>query len=175
MKGISMALREVIKMPNRNLRRISHAVTEFGSDFQQLVEDMIETMRDEPGVGLAAPQVNVPLQLIVVEYPEDDGVEEAEPKLFVVANPELKEVSEETEMGIEGCLSVPNLVGNVERSVKVTVEGVDRKGKKQIIRAKGWLARIFQHEIDHIHGTLFVDKAIELYESQQIEADATRV
>jgi peptide deformylase len=170
-----MALREVIKMPNRNLRRTSHAVTEFGSDFQQLVEDMIETMRDEPGVGLAAPQVNVPMQLIVVEYPEDDGVENAESKLFVVANPELKEVSEETEMGIEGCLSVPNLVGNVERSVKVTVEGVDRKGKKQIIRAKGWLARIFQHEIDHIHGTLFVDKAIELYESQQIEADATRV
>ena len=170
-----MALREVIKMPNPNLRRVSHAVNEFGNEFQELVEDMIETMRDEPGVGLAAPQVNIPLRLIIVEYPEDDRVEDAKPTLFVVANPKLKNISEETEMGIEGCLSVPNLVGNVERSVKVTVEGVGRKGKKQTIHAEGWLARIFQHEIDHIHGTLFVDKATELYESKQMEADTPLV
>lgn len=170
-----MALREVIRMPDPILRRRAHEVTDYGDEFQKLVDDMIDTMRDEPGVGLAAPQINVSVRVIVAEYPEDDSIEKPKSKLFVVANPVFKMVSEETVMGIEGCLSVPNLVGRVERSESVVVEGFDRYGKKRTIRAKGWLARIFQHEIDHINGILFVDKAIELYEPEQIQSEPPSV
>ena len=165
-----MVLREVIKLPNPVLRRRAHKVTDFGSNLQTLIEDMIATMRDEPGVGLAAPQVNVSQRLIVVEYPEDDSVEDAPSKIFIVANPEFKLLSEDMVEGIEGCLSVPNLLGSVERSNEIIVTGLDRRGKKQTIQAKGWLARIFQHEVDHLNGILFVDRALELYQPEEIKA-----
>lgn len=170
-----MALRDVVKMPEKVLRRKAHRVMDFGDDFQRLVDDMIETMRDEPGVGLAAPQVNASLRLIVIEYPEDDEVEDAQPSLFVVANPELKMLSTSTVKGIEGCLSVPNLLGEVERAEEVIVEGLNRRGKKQTINAKGWLARILQHEIDHINGILFVDRAETLFQPQESNSDVLRV
>jgi len=83
-----MALKEVIKLPHPTLRRKAHKVVEFNADLQRLIEDMIETMRDEPGVGLAAPQVNISQRLIVVEYPEDDSIPNAKPKVFMLANPE---------------------------------------------------------------------------------------
>lgn len=166
-----MAIREIIKLPHPTLKRKAHKVSEFGKDFQQLVDDMIETMRAEPGVGLAAPQVNQSLRLIVIEYPEDDTLEEAVPKLFVIANPEFTYLSPETIKGIEGCLSVPNLLGEVERSLDVIVEGQDRKGRKTEIKASGWLARIFQHEIDHINGILYVDRAETLYQPDEITPD----
>jgi peptide deformylase len=165
-----MALHEVIKLPNPILRRKANKVIDFGSEFQTLVEDMIETMRNEPGVGLAGPQVNMALRVIVVEYPEDDTVENASNKLFVLANPEFKLLSEDLVKGVEGCLSVPNLMGQVERHDTITITGQDRYGKKKTIHAKGWLARIFQHEIDHLNGVLFVDRAIELYQPEEIKA-----
>ena len=124
---------------------------------------MVETMRNEPGVGLAAPQVNVSNKLIVVEYPLDDKVEKAKPTLFVLINPEIIEFSQDTEIGIEGCLSVPELVGEVERAAQVEIKALNQCGKKQKIIAKGWLARIFQHEIDHINGILFIDRAIRIW------------
>ena len=163
-----MALREIIKLPHPTLKRKAHKVTEFDQEFQQLVDDMIDTMRAEPGVGLAAPQVNQSLRVIVMEYPEDDSVEEAKPRLFVVANPEFSYMSKDTVKGIEGCLSVPNLLGEVERSQEVTVTGRDRKGKKIEIKAAGWLARIFQHEIDHLNGILYVDRAEVLYQPDEV-------
>lgn len=166
-----MAIREIIKLPHPTLKRKAHKISDFDKDFQKLVDDMIETMRAEPGVGLAAPQVNQSLRLIVVEYPEDDTVEEAEPKLFVVANPDFTYLSPETVKGIEGCLSVPNLLGEVERSRDVIVEGLDRKGKRMEIKASGWLARIFQHEIDHINGILYVDRAETLYQPEEMTPD----
>jgi len=169
-----MALREVVKLPVPVLRRKAHKVADYGKDFQKLVEDMIETMRKEPGVGLAAPQVNVSLRVITVEYPEDDTEENSQPKLFVVANPEIVQASQEKVMDVEGCLSVPNLFGDVERSIEVVVKGLNRYGKKQSINAKGWLARIFQHEIDHLNGILFVDLAEKLYQPDEIE-DRERV
>ena len=163
-----MALREIIKLPHPTLKRKAHKVGEFNQEFQQLVDDMIDTMRAEPGVGLAAPQVNQSLRVIVMEYPEDDSVEEAKPRLFVVANPEFSYMSKDTVKGIEGCLSVPNLLGEVERSQEVTVTGRDRKGKKVEIKAAGWLARIFQHEIDHLNGILYVDRAEVLYQPDEV-------
>jgi peptide deformylase len=165
-----MTSREVVKLPNPVLRRKANKVNDFGSEFQVLVEDMIETMRNEPGVGLAGPQVNMSLRVIVVEYPEDDSIENAPHKLFVVANPEFKSQSEETVKGLEGCLSAPNLLGQVERSINVTLTGQDRHGKKKTIHANGWLARIFQHEIDHLNGILFVDRALELYQPEEKKA-----
>ena len=163
-----MALREVIRLPHPTLRRKAHKVVSFNADLQQLIEDMIETMRDEPGVGLAAPQVNISQRLIVVEYPEDDSIPDAKAKVFVLANPVLSQVSGEKDKGIEGCLSVPNLFGEVERSQSVTVRGQNRRGKEVVIKANGWLARIFQHEIDHLDGILFVDRASALYHPDEI-------
>ncbi len=151
-----MALMEIIALPNPILRRKAHKVTDFGKDFRVLVEDMIETMRQAPGVGLAAPQVAVPLRLIVVEYGDDED-ETVPKKLYVVANPEIVERSVETEPGIEGCLSVPGLIGEVERSIRVTVKGQNRQGNAVKIKAEGWLARIFQHEIDHLNGIVYTD------------------
>ena len=169
-----MALKEVIKLPHPTLRRKAHKVVEFNEDLQQLIEDMIETMRDEPGVGLAAPQVNISQRLIVVEYPEDDSIPDVKPKVFMLANPELIRVSDERVIGIEGCLSVPNLFGADERSQSVTVCGQNRHGKTVTIKANGWLARIFQHEIDHLNGILFVDRADTLYQPDDVP-DGERV
>ena len=163
-----MPLRKVIKLPHPTLRRKAHKVEKFDRDLQDLVEDMIQTMRDEPGVGLAAPQVNIPQRLIVVEYPEDDTNPDAEAKTFVVANPELTFMSDEKVIGIEGCLSVPNLYGDVERSAAVVVEGQNRHGHAIRIAVQGWLARIFQHEIDHLNGILFVDRAEKLYNPDEL-------
>lgn len=163
-----MPLRKVIKLPHPTLRRKAHKVEKFDRDLQDLVEDMIQTMRDEPGVGLAAPQVNISQRLIVVEYPEDDTNPDVEAKTFVVANPELTFMSDETVIGIEGCLSVPNLYGDVERSASVIVEGQTRHGYAIRIAAQGWLARIFQHEIDHLNGVLFVDRAEKLYNPDEL-------
>lgn len=163
-----MAIREVIKLPHPTLRRKAHKVVDFNSDLQALFEDMIDTMRDEPGVGLAAPQVNISQRLIVVEYPIDDSIPDAEPKIFVLVNPTITNQSEEKVKGVEGCLSVPNLFGEVERSQSITITGQNQFGKKTTINAQGWLARIFQHEVDHLNGVLFVDRTNVLYEPEDI-------
>ena len=161
-----MVIREIITNPNPVLRRKARPVTEYGEDLQRLIDDMVETMRQEPGIGLAAPQVSVSQRVIVVEYgDENDDVDEpAPPKLYVVINPEITRFSEEREISTEGCLSVPGLLGDVERSLEVTVKGKSRRGQPVKIKAKGWLARIFQHEVNHLDGVLFIDKAIKVWE-----------
>ncbi len=169
-----MALREIIKLPHPTLRRKAHAIETFDKALQRLVDDMVETMRDEPGVGLAAPQINLSQRLIVVEYAEDDSVPDAEPKVFVVANPEITHTSDARVKGIEGCLSVPNLYGEVERAEAIRVEGQNQHGNKIKIAASGWLARIFQHEIDHLNGVLFVDLAEKLFQPEEL-TDEIRV
>jgi peptide deformylase len=158
-----MTLRKIVTLPDPILRRKAHTVTRFDANLQSLIDDMIETMRVAPGVGLAAPQVGVTSQVIVVEYPEDDEQEDAPKKLFVVVNPEIKEISTETELGIEGCLSIPGLHGEVERALAVTVKGQTRRGQPFKKKAKGWLARIFQHEVDHINGVVFTDRATKVW------------
>jgi len=117
-----MALREIITIPDPILRKKARKVTEFDKDFQDLVADMIDTMREAPGVGLAAPQVAISQRLIVVEYGDDED-EEKPAKLYVLANPEIVSASEDMVMGIEGCLSVPDLVGEVERHTSIVVTG----------------------------------------------------
>jgi peptide deformylase len=164
-----MALREIITVPNPILRRKAHKVTDFGKDFQILVKDMVETLRDAPGVGLAAPQVAVSSRLIVVEFNVNEEDEESSKKLYVLANPEIVETSEEMVKGIEGCLSIPGLVGEVERHQNVVVRGQNKMGKPVKIKATGWLARIFQHEIDHLDGVLYTDRTDRVWQPREEE------
>lgn len=167
-----MALREIINNPHPVLRRKARKVEVFDKDFQTLVEDMIETMRAAPGVGLAAPQVAESTRLIVVEFAEEneEGEETSPKKLYILANPEIVQASAETVMGTEACLSVPGLAGDVERFAAITIKGKNRRGQPVRINAKGWLARIFQHEIDHLDGVLFVDRATRIWKPKEDEA-----
>jgi peptide deformylase len=166
-----MAIREIITLPHKTLRQKARKVTSFGPNLQSLIDDMLETMRSAPGVGLAAPQVNVPSRVIVVEFNESED-EEIPPKLYVVVNPEITRFSSDDEIGTEGCLSVPRFVGDVERPIAVTIKGLNRRGQPQKIKASGWLARIFQHEVDHLDGVLFVDRAERVWE---IEGETTQI
>ena len=161
-----MAIREIVTLPEPVLRKKAHKVTDFGKDLQTLFDDMVETMREAPGVGLAAPQVDVPLRVIVVEY-ADEEKEEAPTKLYMIANPEITRFSSETEVGPEGCLSIPGFLGDVDRALEITVKGQNRQGKPVRIKAKGWLARIFQHEIDHLDGILFTDRAERVWKAEE--------
>lgn len=163
-----MALREIVKLPDPVLRRKAHKVTSFNKDLQDLISDMIDTMRDAPGVGLAAPQVGESIRLIVVEYGDDED-EDVPLRLYVVANPEIVQASEEKVEGIEACLSVPKLAGKVDRHEKVVIKGLNRQGKATKIKAEGWLARIFQHEIDHLDGVVFSDRASSVWQPQESE------
>jgi peptide deformylase len=165
-----MTLRKIVTLPEPVLRRRAHAVTKFDKELHTLIDDMVETMRDAPGVGLAAPQVGLSERLIIVEYferDEDEENEDAPKKLFAVINPEIVKASEEKVMGVEGCLSIPGLVGEVERHTEVLVKGMNRHGKPMKVKAKGWLARIFQHEIDHLNGVLFTDLATRVWRPQE--------
>lgn len=174
-----MPLRDIIGPDNPTLRKKARAVGDpTNPAIQKLIDDMVETLRDAPGVGLAAPQVAVSQRLAVIEYSEDDEVElpeGAEPKpkkLYVVINPEITARSEEMVDGPEGCLSIPGYYGNVLRHQAVTVKALNRKGKPIKIKAAGWLARIFQHEIDHLDGVLFIDKASRIWRAREGDPDA---
>ncbi len=165
-----MGLRTIVTLPQPVLRRKARPVTAFDKNLQTLIEDMIETMRAAPGVGLAAPQVGVSQRVIVVEYAEppeeDSATEAARPRLYVVVNPEIIKASPETEWGVEGCLSIPGLVGEVERHVSIQMRGLNRHGQPMRLKAHGWLARIFQHEIDHLNGVLFPDRASRVWKPE---------
>ena len=163
-----MSVRTIITLPDPALRRKSHKVTTFDREFQALVDDMILTMRQAPGVGLAAPQIAVPYRLIVVEFGDEED-EEKPKKLYVLANPEIIQGSEEKVIGIEACLSVPGLVGEVERHEQVLIRGINRFGKPVRVKAGGWLARIFQHELDHLDGILYVDRATRVWQPTEEE------
>ncbi len=163
-----MAEREIVTLPQGILRRKARKVTDFGPDLQALADDMVDTMRVAPGVGLAAPQVGESLRLIVVEYGDDED-EEVPPRLYVMANPEITRTSEETLPGAEGCLSIPGVQGEVDRFAAITVKGMNRHGRPMTVKAKGWMARIFQHEIDHLEGVLFTDRASRVWRVQENE------
>src|SRR4030042_2619406 len=166
-----MSVKEIVTLPQAILRHKARKVSEFGPDLQTLVDDMIDSMRQAPGVGLAAPQVGESTRLIVVEYGDEEN-EETPPKLYVLANPEITRSSEDTVLGTEGCLSIPGIQGDVERLAAVTVKGLNRRGRPMTVKAKGWLARIFQHEIDHLDGILFTDRAENLWQGEEHQGSA---
>ncbi|HUV29133.1 MAG TPA: peptide deformylase [Anaerolineales bacterium] len=166
-----MAIREIITLPHETLRRKARKVTSFGAELQSLIDDMVDTMRVAPGVGLAAPQMNVPLRVIVVEF-NDSEDEEAPPKLYIYVNPKITLSSADEEVGTEGCLSIPGIVGDVSRPITITVKGLNRHGQPMKLKASGWLARIFLHEVDHLNGVLFVDRAEKVW---PIEGETTQI
>ena len=164
-----MAVREIVTVPDPILRKKARKVTEFGPELQNLLNDMVETMREAPGVGLAAPQVGVSQRIIVIEYRSEED-EDAPPRLYTLVNPEIARSSRETLVGTEGCLSIPGIAGDVERFEEVTIRGQNRHGQPVKIKAKGWMARIFQHEIDHLDGVLFTDRAEKAWMVEQAPA-----
>jgi len=174
-----MTIRTIVTLPDPVLRRKARAVTTFDKNLQTVIDDMIETMRDAPGVGLAAPQVGISDRLIVVEYFENEEAEEAEEeakkKVWVMLNPEIVKASDEKVMGVEGCLSIPNLVGEVERYEAIQIKGLNRRGQPMRVKAQGWLARIFQHEIDHLNGVVFTDLATRVWLPETEEEKEDRV
>jgi peptide deformylase len=161
-----MATLPIVSFDNPVLRQKAKRVPAIDGSIQRLIDDMIETMRDTGGVGLAAPQIGKPLRLIVIELPEEEP--------FALINPEVVRRSGEREV-IEGCLSVPGYQGQIKRSLSVTVKGQDRQGKRARIKAEGLLAQALEHEIDHLNGTLYidhVDSADNLYRIEPGEAEA---
>ncbi|MBK8903388.1 MAG: peptide deformylase [Anaerolineaceae bacterium] len=176
---------KIVTLPDEVLRTKARPVTRFDDDLQTLIDDMIETMRVANGVGLAAPQIGRSIQLAVIEtLPKTDEEGNDIPgsrELFVIANPRIVWESREVIDGIEGCLSIPGYVGEVERAYAVRVRAQDRRGKPLKLRLKGWTARIFQHEIDHLNGVLYIDKLTdrenfwtdeEYYQMRQAEVEA---
>lgn len=144
-----MAIMEIRKAGDKVLKEKAQPVDHIDKKLKKLLDDMGETMYHADGVGLAAPQVGVSLRVIVLDV--GDG-------LIEIVNPVIVE-KEGTEKGTEGCLSVPGVFGEVERAAKVTVEGLNRFGKKVKVSGEGLLARALQHEIDHLDGVLFIEKA----------------
>jgi peptide deformylase len=164
-----MAVREIVTIPDPVLRRKARKVTEVDADVRRLIHEMVETMREAPGVGLAAPQVGISSRILVVEFGDEED-EEAPKKLYALVNPEIVEVSEDEKVvGIEGCLSIPRLVGEVERYERIVVKALNRHGKPVKLKAEGWLARIFQHEIDHLEGVLYTDRATRVWQQKEDE------
>jgi peptide deformylase len=144
-----MAVRPIITdLENKILRGKAKRVGKIDASLQRLIDDMIDTVRDAPGVGLAAPQVGVPLRVVVIDY---------EDRLYTLINPEIVKRGTETVTDEEGCLSAPNWQGPVARSTALTVKAKGRDGKELRVKAEGWLARIFQHELDHLDGVIYLD------------------
>jgi peptide deformylase len=141
-------LREIVVVEDKRLRTKCPKVPRIDGSIQQLIDDMVDTMRDAPGIGLAAPQVGVLLRVIVCEVDEN---------LHCLVNPEIIRMEGE-QVGNEGCLSIPGYIGEVRRAEKVVVKARNRAGKDVRIKAEGLLARCLQHEIDHIDGILFTDR-----------------
>ena len=148
-----MTIKPLIILPDPLLRQQSKPVETVDSEIQRLADDMLETMYDAPGIGLAAIQIGVPRRMLVIDLSRDD--EENKPQVFI--NPEILKVSDEVSTYEEGCLSIPDYYAEVERPASLTVGYVDRDGKQQTIEADGLLATCLQHEIDHLNGVLFID------------------
>ena len=172
-----MPLREIVLNGHPILRQRAHKLQDFGPRTNELIDDMLETMAAASGVGLAAPQVGQRWRLFVVRLPDDgdedqrEKIGEAAGQTFVFANPKIIKRSRELVEDVEGCLSIPGISGMVERHEEIVVTGQDRHGAPQRVKARGWLARVFQHEIDHLDGRLFIDIASKVWEDQPAEED----
>ncbi|WP_041722582.1 peptide deformylase [Caldicellulosiruptor saccharolyticus] len=154
-----MALRKIRIYEDEILRKKSKTVEKFDKRLHDLLDDMKETMYEANGIGLAAPQVGILKRAIVVD-PGDGAIE--------LVNPQI-EYSEGSQIDIEGCLSVPNVWGEVERPKKVIVRGQNRHGEEIKIEAEDLLARALCHEIDHLDGILFIDKVIRFVTEEEVE------
>jgi len=160
-----MTIRKILTEPNKLLRQISESVEKVGVEEKKLMSDMLDTMYDAPGIGLAAIQIGVPKRIIVMDISKDEN--KKEPRYFI--NPVIKIKNEEKSIYEEGCLSVPDQFAEIERPNSCEVEYLDYDGKKQLLKAEGLLATCIQHEIDHLEGVLFIDYLSKLKKSMIIK------
>jgi len=143
-----MAIRTICHLPDPVLKQKAKSVSVIDSSIQRLIDDMVETMQQSNGVGLAAPQIGVSLRVVVVQMPGEEPM--------AIINPKI--VKRAGEWGVtEGCLSVPGYVGEIKRSLSVTVKGQDRQGNAIRLKATGLMAEALEHELDHLNGILYVD------------------
>jgi peptide deformylase len=148
-----MAIRPIITLPDPVLRQKAKAIERVDAELRRLMEDMLATMYDAPGIGLAAPQIGISRRLIVMDPSKDD-----QPKSpLIMVNPEILQLSEEMRTREEGCLSIPEFTAEVERPAKTRVAYLDREGKQQERELEGIWSTLVQHEIDHLNGVLFID------------------
>lgn len=155
-----MAVRPILTSEHPVLREKARRISRVDASIVRLLDDLAETMYAAPGIGLAANQIGVPLRAIVVKGEEKHH--------YALVNPEIVR-AEGSQVGYEGCLSIPGWVGEVERAETVVVKGLNRRGKEVRIKSSGWTARAFQHEIDHLDGILFTDRLTSLATLQRVE------
>ena len=154
-----MAIRNVVTEGDEILRKHCKEVKDITPRLKETMQDMLETMRESMGVGIAGPQVGVMRRIFVAQ---PDIGEDA--KVYYMINPVMLEMSDEKELGVEGCLSVPDMVGDVERSVRIKMEATDLEGERKVYEFEGFDARVMQHEYDHLDGILYTDKCSNLRE-----------
>ncbi|MEC8109013.1 MAG: peptide deformylase [Pseudomonadota bacterium] len=142
----------IVKIPNPILRQIAKPVDEITDGVRQLLDHMVATMYDAPGIGLAAPQINISQRLVVIDCGKDNA-----PELYKMINPEIITLSEEQAVQEEGCLSIPDQTAEVKRPAEVLIRYLDETGNTKTLTADGLLATCIQHEIDHLNGVLFID------------------
>ena len=160
-----MAIREILILPDKRLRLISKPVAKIDAAIRQLVEDMVETMYEAPGIGLAAIQIGEARRVVTMDLAKKD--DPREPQVFI--NPEVIGESGDKNIHEEGCLSIPEFYEEVERPAQVTLRYLDLEGKQQEIDADGLLATCIQHEIDHLNGVLFIDHISKLKRDRVIK------
>ena len=153
-----MALREIIKLPDKRLRLKSEPVKRIDAGIRKLIDDLFETMYEAPGIGLAAIQIAVPKRVVTMDLSKKE--DDHKPQVFI--NPEVIWTSDETSKYEEGCLSIPEFYEEVERPAQVKVKYLDIDGNEQEIEASGLMATCLQHEIDHTNGVLFIDHISKL-------------
>ena len=159
-----MTVKTIVTEPNKILRQISKPVDSVGKEEQDLMDDMLETMYDANGIGLAAIQIGIPKRIIVMDIGKE---EKKEPRYFV--NPVIMKKDSIKNTHEEGCLSVPDQFAEIDRPSKCEVEYLDYNGKKQLLKADGLLATCIQHEMDHLEGILFIDYLSKLKKSMIIK------
>ena len=160
-----MSVKIILTEPNKLLRQVSKIVEKVGHAEKALMDDMLDTMYDAPGIGLAAIQIGVPKRIIVMDISRDEN--KKEPRYFV--NPVIKKKNKEKSKYEEGCLSVPDQFADIERPNTCEVEYLDYDGKKKLLKAEGLLATCIQHEMDHLEGILFIDYLSKLKKSMIIK------
>ena len=160
-----MAVKTILTEPNKILRQVSLPVEKVGNEERQLMDDMLETMYEAKGIGLAAIQIGVPKRIIVMDLSKEEG--KKEPRYFV--NPIIKNKSEKISTYEEGCLSVVSVFAEVDRPSTCEVEYLDYNGDKKILKASGLLSTCIQHEMDHLEGILFIDYLSKLKKSMIIK------
>ncbi|MBS7576857.1 MULTISPECIES: peptide deformylase [unclassified Enterococcus] len=154
-------IREIVVLPDEGLRQQTEQINEITSETLDLLDDLYDTMISGDGVGIAAPQIGESVKIAMVQLDDGELLELINPKIILATG---------SDIFVEGCLSIPNMYGTVRRNTKIVVNYLDRDGEQCQIIAEAYLARVIQHEIDHLNGILFIDKMIEEIPENELEA-----